>query len=1012
VKRKEIVGPLIVAIGLLAAGCATGRYGATELDAWDAVARGEGREALAYYESRAPVLELGGLLNRAEATRTYGAAALVAQYLGAYQKAIHHAQRAMEILDGFPGWVDVSDGRMSVCLVLGFTYSQVGDLATARRQFDTCLQYAGRLTARLWLASWSSVVWTGLSTVAYLEGDHARAIGDGKTAVGLREDALAWLEANQAWRGYHAARERNLRAYALTLIILGRAEFELKHLDDADRSLRRAVETAWRVGAREFEVIGRASLADVAYARGDFAGAEREGRETLVQSRRLGLSFFTTFILSRVGIKAAERGRHEDALGAYREAMETVEDARSQLEEVALRTLFVEDKQAIYHGAVLSALALGRTEEAFGFAERGRARALLDLLGTQTILARGKIGAGDEEEGRVRARLTEIRTSTQGTTTVAALASGSGLRSGADPVRDIAIGEYRALVERVRREDIERASLMTVEPVTVAEVQSQLPPDTTLLEYLVTERETILWVVDRASVEIVRVPVPRVALVAEVRALREAIAERRPLEDVQRRAAGLYARLVESARPYLRSNRLLIVPHDVLHYVPFAALRSGEGRWLVEDYTLSTIPSASVLKYLAAKGVGASARALVVGNPDAGPGLDLPYAEREARAVADLYPEATVLLRQDATESRVKALSGTAGLLHFATHGELREHDPLASALLMAPDDREDGRLEVREIFRLALQARLVVLSACETGLGRLSKGDELVGLQRAFLYAGTPAVVTTLWKVEDRASYFLDGIAGRDLARQVVVDGPGETGAGDAETRPREPHALRRAPGQHDRADGDGRHAGRDPTIDVLAEDEPGEQRREDALQVQEERAVRGRAPREPEHEQHRPNDSAGQDRGAEPRPVPARQGRLVRPVPRHRSPSGQEQPERDPGPEVQKSREEPGIGHAYQRLRRRRAQSEQEGGGKRQRDGDAAVGEVGGTHLHGSVRGSRASRACGAQINGTARSAGGHQSLIASRALRGPSKLKFPSISHRKCQEIGRKSIGCASA
>src|SRR5262249_32607773 len=84
------------------------------------------------------------------------------------------------------------------------------------------------------------------------------------------------------------------------------------------------------------------------------------------------------------------------------------------------------------------------------------------------------------------------------------------------------------------------------------------------------------------------------------------------------------------------------------------------------------------------------------------------------------------------------------------------ESDPLASALLLTPGAGEDGRLEVRELFGLDLRARLVVLSACETGLGKLSHGDDLVGLQRGFMYAGTPAVVTTLWKVDDRASYEL----------------------------------------------------------------------------------------------------------------------------------------------------------------------------------------------------------------------------------------------------------------
>ena len=116
----------------------------------------------------------------------------------------------------------------------------------------------------------------------------------------------------------------------------------------------------------------------------------------------------------------------------------------------------------------------------------------------------------------------------------------------------------------------------------------------------------------------------------------------------------------------------------------------------------------------------------------------------------------TVFVRADATEAKAKKLLPTVGIIHFATHGELSETDPLSSAVLLVPGEGEDGRLEVREVFGLDLHAKLVVLSACETGLGKLSRGDEVVGLQRAFLYAGTPAVVTTLWKVDDKATYDL----------------------------------------------------------------------------------------------------------------------------------------------------------------------------------------------------------------------------------------------------------------
>jgi CHAT domain-containing protein len=241
-----------------------------------------------------------------------------------------------------------------------------------------------------------------------------------------------------------------------------------------------------------------------------------------------------------------------------------------------------------------------------------------------------------------------------------------------------------------------------------------------------------------------------------VRQFRTAITTLAPLADVQRQAEALYRRLLAPARSEIHGDRVVIVPHGVLHYLPFPALRSPDGRWVVEDLAVSTLPSASVLRYLTDKGVGASTRALVMGNPDLGAELALPWAEREARMVGQREHDATVLVRGYATEAQAKKLLGSVGLIHFATHGELSEADPLSSAVLLVPGAGEDGRLEVREVFGLDLHARLVVLSACETGLGKLSSGDELVGLQRAFLYAGTPAVVTTLWKVDDRATFEL----------------------------------------------------------------------------------------------------------------------------------------------------------------------------------------------------------------------------------------------------------------
>jgi CHAT domain-containing protein/tetratricopeptide (TPR) repeat protein len=758
--RLRLSAILLAVATLFVCACATSgdhapskRYGLDDLDAFAAVAEGEGRDALAYYGVEASTLERGsGQWAKVNAARAHGAAMIVAQYLGLYQQALRHGTKAVDLLSTLPDYDQVHRGRFMLCLVLGFTHLQTGDLIAAQRQFERCGEVAAQ--TRWALSASPATVVLGLSSVAYFQGNYAHAAQEGRRSAALYEDFLTKWDSTRLWnRRYSEDRERVLSGLALALLVAGRSEWELKHFASADEILRRARDRAQDAGAHQFRVAAQAALAEVAFDRGDMARAMREAHEALEESRRLGFSFLTTLILTRLGVRHGDTNRHETALVYFQQAMQLVESTRSRMEESALRGFFLEDKQLIYHGAVRSALALGKAVEAFGFAERGRARAFLDLLGTQTLLARRTATTLVAAEERMRDRLENARAASR---VAQAPEAASSLRGQGTRTRDVAVGEYDAFIDRVRNENPEQASLMTVEPVRLAEIQDLLHEGTTLLEYFVTEKETIVWVVERHRMEVVRLNVPRSTLVSEIRQLRLALVDLHPVDVVQRHAQVLHERLLSPVRHHVRSGSLLIVPHDVLHYVPFPALRSAAGRWLVEDHTLTTIPSASVLAHLGPKGPGAARRGLIVGNPDVGPGLGLPWAEREAVSIAKLYPDATLLLGRAASETSVKALSTSVGMLHFATHGELSEKDPLSSALLLAADSQGDGRLEVREIFRLDLNARLVILSACETALGKLSRGDELVGLQRAFLYAGAGAVVATLWKVEDYATFDL----------------------------------------------------------------------------------------------------------------------------------------------------------------------------------------------------------------------------------------------------------------
>jgi CHAT domain-containing protein len=221
--------------------------------------------------------------------------------------------------------------------------------------------------------------------------------------------------------------------------------------------------------------------------------------------------------------------------------------------------------------------------------------------------------------------------------------------------------------------------------------------------------------------------------------------------------------LVAPLEGQIKTSHVAVVPHQALHTVPFAALTDGE-RYFGAEHVLTMLPSASALRFLRvnAKQSGESGDAqppaLVYGDPLVDiPGLpQLPAAKAEALAVADLLQTAAYTGKA-ASEVRLReVLSGTS-ILHLAAHGSYDPSDPLASLIALSPGGGEDGRLEAREIFGLPLRgSELVVLSACQSNVGELSGGDEVVGLTRAFFFAGAPSVLSSLWSVDDAATSVL----------------------------------------------------------------------------------------------------------------------------------------------------------------------------------------------------------------------------------------------------------------
>jgi CHAT domain-containing protein len=452
-------------------------------------------------------------------------------------------------------------------------------------------------------------------------------------------------------------------------------------------------------------------------------------------------------------------GQLPEAEAVLRKAVAGIEDIRSQLQSEEHREAFVEDKMGAYALLIQVLFDQRKFAEAFDMSERARARAFLDLLGNRVSLSKGRSAALIAEEKALQERIAQLKAreampegdeeATEGTTRRDPRALQREL--------ELAREAYSAFLSRVRAQSREQASLMTVEPLTVSEVQALLEPGAVLLEYFVGGGRTLVWVVSRDSLRAFRLRISETELARRVGEFRELIASRGRAEELRQAAQDLYQALLAPALPAGLPRELIIVPHRVLHYLPFHTLMSAPGRYLLQDSLVYYLSGASLLQFTREKQHSGAPAGLAVGNPDLeDPTLNLRYAEREVREVERLFPRVTVLVRKDATKGQTRRRLDAQSLIHLATHADLDEQDPLGSALLLRPEAGDTGRLEVQEIFGLDLHADLVILSACDTSLGKLTQGDEVVGLTRAFIYAGTPSVISTLWRLDDRASYEL----------------------------------------------------------------------------------------------------------------------------------------------------------------------------------------------------------------------------------------------------------------
>ena len=714
----------------------------------------------------------------------YLQAASAASFAGQLQKAITYGEKALDIAHETKApFLDPAGQRallwppipeLAAINTLVAAYTSVRDFDKPRLLVDRGLRLLKENpsggTARLII---ESSLYTALGKDLVRRGEYEKAIDALLQAVYLQrfhfharsQPGLSLRNVENSETALTARLINLARAYQLA----GRLGDALEHYNEAGKHVSVGGTRAINEQAL-FSGLGRVYLQPKQFplALENFnkalSLAEKQQRSNGIRSASAG-----------VAASLRQTGKATEAIPYYQKAIQEIESTRSLLQSEEYRQTFFEGGIDAYSDMIDVLADSGRANEAFNFAERARSRALLDLIGSKAQLSSLASGLLEEE----RALLERIAASK------ARLAGEGGEeRDGAAVIqRQVAEAEkaYTAFLSRVRKENKEQASLMNVESLTVKQVQELLDPGVVVLEYFVTQDGVLVWIVDKDNVASVKVPLPRKKLQAKVASFRESISQLEELGKLNIPSQELYKLLIQPALLHVKGKELLIIPHDVLHYLPFQALLAPSGKYLIEDYPINYLSSASLMQFTQekrkAKGeltkvLADGGKVLTFGNPDLNdPKMALQYAEVEAKEIKSLYPKSSVYLEKDATEERAKALSSQSDIIHFASHAELNEDDPLASAILLAKSDKEDGRLEVREIFGMDLKASLVVLSACETGLGKLSSGDELVGLTRAFIYAGTPSVVASLWNVEDSSTAQLMASFYKNLKTMTKVE-------------------------------------------------------------------------------------------------------------------------------------------------------------------------------------------------------------------------------------------------
>jgi len=533
-------------------------------------------------------------------------------------------------------------------------------------------------------------------------------------------------------------------------------------LDSLDSSQEKA---SWPVQ----QVYAHLRLADLLLPNDEAAEGHLQHVETLLQG--LSIPHLRYRFLQRLGQVRRLQDRDDEAQQAFEGAIAEIERMRSSLADEAMLVSFQQDKMAAYEGLIrifLDRLAADQYDEdaarqTFDLIERAKSRALVERISgvVQAEAAEGLDPETAAQLQQIQRRLSAIYNDMLGQEDDAP----EDLKSPGD--RSVRMAQLSRQADKLEQELTQvRLRLATharriesfEQSMPLTQIQAELPPDLTIISYHVAGEEILAFVFTRDAVHTVR-QISRPSAVEEALRLLAslwnhlgvggAFIERhidRLEKNAQQPLQQLYHALLTPLEQMLdldadgMAQKLVIIPHGLLHQVPFQALHDGD-RYLIEKAEISYAPSATVLALCRQRQPSQSKRLLVLGVSDPA----IPAVETEVRVIEQLFPQSDVFLNEEATVDALSENVSGCRVLHLACHGLFRTDNPMFSALKL-----HNGWLTAAESAQMDLSGALVVLSACESGRGTVLAGDETIGLTRAFLGAGAATLAVSQWLVQD----------------------------------------------------------------------------------------------------------------------------------------------------------------------------------------------------------------------------------------------------------------------